>query len=39
VVLEKEGIDVGNASFPQKRWSEEEKEAIWQQLIRAGLPV
>ena len=39
VVLEKEGIPVGNASFPQKRWSEEEKEVIWQKLLNAGLPV
>ena len=37
VILEKQGIPVGNASFPQKRYTEEEKEILWNKILEAGL--
>ncbi len=39
VVLEKMGFAVGNAAFPMKRYTEEQKEAIFHAVVEAGLPV
>ena len=37
-VLEEMGFAVGNATFPMKRYSEEEKQRIVAQMRQAGLP-
>ena len=37
VILEKQGYEVGNAAFPQKRYTEEEKEILWNKILEAGL--
>lgn len=37
VILEKQGLKVGNAAFPQKRYTEEEKEVLWNKILKAGL--
>lgn len=37
IILEKEGIPAGCASFPHKRYGEAQKEEIWQALLAAGL--
>jgi N-acetylneuraminate lyase len=39
VVLEKMGFAVGNASFPMKRYTDEEKARIIEEFRLAGLPV
>lgn len=35
-ILEKMGYEVGNASFPMKRYTEEEKTAIYESFLKAG---
>lgn len=37
VILEKMGFKVGNATFPMKRYTEEEKEKIFSEVVKAGL--
>ena len=37
VILEKQGLNVGNAAFPQKRYTEEEKNILWNKILEAGL--
>lgn len=39
VVLEKMGYEVGNASFPMKRYTEEEKEVMISKYREAGLDI
>ena len=36
-ILEKQGIPVGNASFPQTRYTEEEKQVLFEKMLKAGL--
>ena len=36
-ILEKQGYAVGNAAFPQRRFSPEEKAQIWKEVSEAGL--
>ena len=39
VVLEKQGFAVGNASFPLKRFTAEEKEKLIAEMRSAGLEI
>lgn len=39
VILEHMGFEVGNATFPMKRYSAQEKQAIVQEMKQAGLPL
>ena len=36
-ILEKQGVPVGNASFPQTRYTEEEKQVLFEKMLKAGL--
>ncbi len=36
-ILECQGYEVGNAAFPMKRYNEEEKKAMFEELLLAGL--
>ncbi len=39
VVMEKMGFAVGNASFPMKRYADEEKNRIVNEIRQAGLKI
>lgn len=36
-LLEHQGFAMGNAAFPMRRYSAEEREALWQEVLAAGL--